>query len=65
MGRLQTPQSVRLRRARGHDHEVRQSHLAMEARRKLERGDRGRMWLEGAELGGIDRRYVHLDRTYD
>jgi len=65
MGRIQTSQPIHSRRVGAHDVTVHQSHLAMDARRKLERGDRGRMWLDGAEVGGIDRRYAHLARSYD
>jgi len=65
MGRIHTSQPIQSRRVGAHGVTVHQSHLAMDARRKLERGDRGRMWLDGAEVGGIDRRYAHLGRSYD
>jgi len=65
MGRIQSSQPIHSRRAGGDGVTVHQSHLAMDARRKLERGDRGRMWLDGAEVGGINRRYAHLGHSYD
>ena len=36
----------------------------IEAQRRLER-PRGRIWLNGRELGGPDPRYAHLSRSYD
>ena len=65
MGRIQTSQPIHSRRVGAHDDTVHQPHLAMDARRKLERGGRGRMWLDGAEVGGTNRRYAHLGRSYD
>ena len=65
MGRFQTSQPIHTRRVGAHGDTVHQSHLAMDARRKLERGDRGRMWLDGAEVGGVNRRYAHLGHSYD
>ena len=68
MGPIQTAQPLaQSRRARGHADAVRQSgtRRATDARRKLERGDRGRMWMGAEEVGGVDRRYAHLDRIYD
>jgi hypothetical protein len=37
---------------------------AIEARRRLERR-RGRVWINGRELGGPDQRYAHLGRGHD
>ena len=37
---------------------------AIEARRRLERR-RGRVWINGRELGGPDQRYAHLGRSHD
>jgi hypothetical protein len=65
MGRSRASQPIHPRRVGAHGDTVHQSLLAMDARRKLERGDRARMWLDGAEVGGIDRRYAHLGRSYD
>lgn len=46
--------------------------LVADARRRLTampRGDahepRGRLWLNGRELGGPDARYAHLGASYD
>jgi hypothetical protein len=39
--------------------------LAAEARRALGGGDSGRAWINGAEVGGTDPRYAHLNRSYD
>lgn len=36
----------------------------IEARRRLER-PRGRVWVNGRELGGQDPRYAHLGRVHD
>jgi hypothetical protein len=38
--------------------------LAARARKRLDRG-RGRIWLNGRELGGPDPRYEQLARSYD
>jgi hypothetical protein len=27
--------------------------------------DHGRAWINGNEVGGVDPRYAHLDRSYD
>jgi hypothetical protein len=35
----------------------------IEARRSLE--PRGRAWINGREVGGTDRRFAHLGRSYD
>lgn len=38
---------------------------AIEARRQLNRESRGRAWINGREVGGLDPRYAHLARSYD
>jgi len=38
--------------------------LVAGARRRLDRA-RGRVWINGRELGGPNPRYVHLSRSYD
>ena len=38
---------------------------ATEARRTLAAMDGGRAWINGAEVGGPDPRYAHLNRSYD
>jgi hypothetical protein len=43
----------------------RMARLAAEARRALGGGDSGRAWINGAEVGGTDPRYAHLNRSYD
>jgi hypothetical protein len=37
---------------------------AVGARKRLDRV-RGRVWINGRELGGTDPRYAHLGRSYD
>jgi hypothetical protein len=48
------------------EHTARRSRLAhaTEARRKLVRGQ-GRVWFNGAEVGGADPRYAHLEGSHD
>jgi hypothetical protein len=36
----------------------------IEARRRLDRPT-GRAWVNGREVGGVDARYAHLDRSHD
>jgi len=52
---------------RGHVEGTNRSRTARttEARRKLERADRGRAWTNGREIGGQDARYTHLRRSHD
>jgi hypothetical protein len=37
---------------------------AIAARRRLE-GRRGRAWINGREVGGVDPRFAHLAGSYD
>jgi hypothetical protein len=46
-------------------HERRRTTRAIDARPKLEDADRGRAWLNGREVGGVDARYAHLGRSHD
>jgi hypothetical protein len=41
--------------------------MAMAARRKIsgEPRFRGRAWINGREVGGVDPRYAHLSRSHD
>lgn len=38
---------------------------AIEARRRLDGESRGRAWINGREVGGLDPKYAHLARSYD
>lgn len=38
---------------------------AIEARKRLNAEGRGRAWINGREVGGLDPRYAHLARSYD
>ena len=39
--------------------------LAVAARRRLTDRRTGRVWINGAEVGGADPRFRHLSRSYD
>ncbi|MEX2195602.1 MAG: hypothetical protein WD844_09985 [Thermoleophilaceae bacterium] len=38
---------------------------AIEARKRLNGMSRGRAWINGREVGGLDPKYAHLARSYD
>jgi hypothetical protein len=63
MGRMQSPtvSSLPLRRRRGGvvsgDQRLR--------RMQVQRGNSGRAWINGREVGGADPRFAHLSGTYD
>lgn len=37
----------------------------IEARKRLSGESRGRAWINGREVGGLDPKYAHLSRSYD
>lgn len=38
---------------------------AIDARRRLSAESRGRAWINGREVGGVDPRFAHLARSHD
>lgn len=38
---------------------------AIAARRRLAAESRGRAWINGREVGGVDPRFAHLSRSHD